>query len=88
MSDDSGELKIVVVPRELFYHEVAYVRGLEAEIERLQRLVDQQSKDLAASGIRELKVLEEIERLRALISECPVCSDLDKFGRRGGRGQA
>jgi hypothetical protein len=31
------ELKVVVVPKELYYHEVAYVRGLEAEIERLRK---------------------------------------------------
>jgi hypothetical protein len=33
MSDD---LKIVTVPRELYYHEVAYVRGLEADNKRLR----------------------------------------------------
>ena len=33
MSDD---LKIVTVPRELYYHEIAYVRGLEADNERLR----------------------------------------------------
>jgi hypothetical protein len=34
-----SELELHVVPRDLYYHEVAYVRGLEAEIERLRSLL-------------------------------------------------
>jgi hypothetical protein len=36
MSDD---LEIVTVPRELYYHEVAYVRGLEADNERMKAAI-------------------------------------------------
>jgi hypothetical protein len=36
MSDD---LKVVLVPRELYYHEVAYVRGLEVDNKRLREAV-------------------------------------------------
>ena len=32
-----SELQAVVVPRELYYHEVAYVRGLEAALTRIAR---------------------------------------------------
>jgi BMFP domain-containing protein YqiC len=32
----SDELRIDMVPRELYYHEKAYVRGLEARIEELE----------------------------------------------------
>jgi hypothetical protein len=31
----NDELKIVTVPRDLYYHEVAYVRGLEAALRRI-----------------------------------------------------
>ena len=32
----SDKLEIVMVPKELYYHEVAYVRGLEKRIEALE----------------------------------------------------
>ena len=32
----SDNLQIVMVPKELYYHEVAYVRGLEKRIEALE----------------------------------------------------
>jgi hypothetical protein len=31
----SDEPKLVMVPRDLYYHEVAYVRGLEAALRRI-----------------------------------------------------
>lgn len=31
-----SDLEFVMVPRDLYYHEVAYVRGLEARIKRLE----------------------------------------------------
>lgn len=46
----------VVVPRELYYHEVAYVRGLEAEIARLRNLLDEaNAKDAALKPEGETK---------------------------------
>jgi hypothetical protein len=41
------DLKIVMVPRELYYHEVAYVRGLEVENERLLDAKGRMRVDLA-----------------------------------------
>jgi hypothetical protein len=32
----ANEPQLVVVPRDLYYHEVAYVRGLEARVKELE----------------------------------------------------
>jgi hypothetical protein len=41
--------EIVVVPKELYYHEVAYVRGLEAEVELLRKEVAKLRSELLQS---------------------------------------
>jgi hypothetical protein len=59
------DLKIVMAPRELYYHEVAYVRGLEAEIERLRAIaenVEALRRNLEDVSCRQQN---EIERLKA-----------------------
>lgn len=35
----SGEPELTMIPRDLYYHEVTYVRGLEADNERLRELI-------------------------------------------------
>ena len=52
----SDNLQIVVVPKELYYHEVAYVRGLEKRIEALEAALRDAFAQPAAwrvDGIRE-----------------------------------
>jgi len=52
-----SEPEIVVVPRDLYYHEVAYVRGLEKEIERLRSIAVERMGlfGQAASKVEELE---------------------------------
>jgi hypothetical protein len=56
----SDPLKLTTVPRDLYYHEIAYVRGLEAENERLNYELyhyDEMTKAFHAGN----KLTEELE---------------------------
>jgi hypothetical protein len=58
----ADELRIVTVPKELYYHEVAYVRGLEAEIERLRAAltdIEKLSEDDTAAKMISSAVLKD-----------------------------
>ena len=52
-----SDIEAVVVPKELYYHEVAYVRGLEAEIADLNHRLDIAAEERHAR-------LGQLERLR------------------------
>ena len=41
--------EIVTVPRELYYHEVAYVRGLEAQLATAMAKIDEMDRLLTAA---------------------------------------
>lgn len=62
-----AELKLVVVPRDLYYHEVAYVRGLEAEIERLRAAVSY----VRMRSAHACEILNEFDNTRAALSGLP-----------------
>jgi chromosome segregation ATPase len=59
----TDKLKIVTVPRELYYHEVAYVRGLEAEIERLRRDNEHLTNSMRELAIQVRHLTEQLEAL-------------------------
>ena len=46
----SDNLQIVAVPKELYYHEVAYVRGLEKRIEALEAALREIAKGSFIDG--------------------------------------
>lgn len=66
-----SDIRAVVVPKELYYHEVAYVRGLEAENERLRKALkgqqdraDQKHEWALAEAQKAVAAEAENERLR------------------------
>jgi superfamily II RNA helicase len=51
--------RLTTVPRDLYYHEVAYVRGLEADNERLRAIIKDYARGMGDEEIqREARALE------------------------------
>lgn len=60
-----SDLEIHMVPRNLYYHEVAYVRGLEAENERLKAALKEvvEALDGRVHSLAALAALDNARRL-------------------------
>jgi hypothetical protein len=57
-----SDLEITVVPRNLYYHEVAYVRGLEAKLAKAREALQWYADNFVVNGSRAAAVLEALRR--------------------------
>lgn len=59
----------VVVPKELYYHEVGYVRGLEARVAKLEEVIQTQNGVVVSGTLKLNEARARVAELEAALAE-------------------